>query len=78
MMKTHVFEISVEQDEDGRWAAECPSLPGCATWGRTREEAIRNIREAVEVYIEDLLESGESVPGAREVIEAPAVSVVTG
>ncbi|MBW2702193.1 MAG: type II toxin-antitoxin system HicB family antitoxin [Deltaproteobacteria bacterium] len=76
-MKTHVFDISIEQDDDGRWAASCPALPGCATWGKTQEEAIRNIREAVEVYIEDLLESGEALPGAREVIETPAVSIVT-
>lgn len=75
-MKTYVFQVDIEQDEDGRWAASCPSLPGCATWGHTEEEAIRNIREAVEAYVEDLIAAGEAVPGAREVIQAPAVSVV--
>ena len=76
-MTTHVFDVQVEQDEDGRWAASCPALPGCATFGRTREEAVRNIREAVEAYVEDLVAAGEPVTGAREVIEATAVSVVT-
>ena len=76
-MRSYVFQVVVEQDEDRRWAASCPSLPGCATWGHTEEEALRNIREAVEVYVEDLIAAGEPVPGAREVIEAPVVSVVT-
>lgn len=75
-MKTYVFEVDVVQDTDGRWAAECPTLPGCATWGRTREEALRNIREAVEVYVEDMIASNEAVPTAKAIIDAPAVSVV--
>lgn len=76
-MKTYIFPVEVERDEDGRWAASCPSLPGCATWGTTEENALRNIREAVEAYVEDMVEAGEAVPGAREVLETPAVSVVT-
>lgn len=77
-MKTYLFEVTVEQDDDGRWAANCPALPGCATWGRTKQEAIRNIREAVEVYIEDIVAAGEPVPTPREVLDSPAVSVVAG
>lgn len=76
-MKSYVFQVEVVREEDGRWAAVCPSLPGCATWGHTEQEALRNIREAVEVYVEDLVASGEPIPGAREVIQAPVVSVVT-
>jgi len=76
-MRSYVFQVAVSKDEDGRWAATCPALPGCATWGHTEEEALRNIREAVEVYVEDLIAAGEQVPGARDVIEAPVVSVVT-
>lgn len=74
--KTYVFEVRIEQDEDGRWAANCPALSGCATWGYTRQEALENIREAVEVYVEDLKASGEPVRGAREVLAMPMVSVV--
>ena len=76
-MKTHIFRVEIEQDVGGRWAATCPALPGCATWGHNREEALRNIHEAVEVYVADLVATGESVPSAHEVIDSPAVSVVT-
>ena len=76
-MKTHVFEVEVEQDADGRWAASCPALPGCATWGHTDEDAFRNIQKAVSAYVADLVAAGEPVPAGRQVIEAAAVSVVT-
>ncbi len=76
-MRTHVFDVVVEQDENGRWAAECPVLPGCATWGQTQDDALRNIQEAVSVYVADLVSAGEVIPPGRQLIEAPAVSVVT-
>ncbi|MBI1945967.1 MAG: type II toxin-antitoxin system HicB family antitoxin [Deltaproteobacteria bacterium] len=47
-------EIMVEQDEDGRFAAWSPSLPGCATFADTREEAVERAREAVEAYLDDV------------------------
>ena len=49
-MKTYVFKAEVEQ-EDGRWVAEVPSLPGCATEGDTREEAIEALRQATQAYL---------------------------
>ncbi len=48
--------------EDGFWIAECPSLPGCISQGETREEAVQNIREAIQLYIETLEEDGLDVP----------------
>lgn len=48
--------------EDGQWVAECPSLTGCISQGRTRAEAIENIREAIALYIEALEADGLSVP----------------
>jgi predicted RNase H-like HicB family nuclease len=48
--------------EDGYWVAECPSLPGCVSQGASREEAIANIREAIDLYIESLTEDGLAVP----------------
>jgi predicted RNase H-like HicB family nuclease len=48
--------------EDGYWVTEVPSLPGCISQGKTREEALMNIREAIELYIESLIEDGESIP----------------
>ena len=70
-LKTYMFEVRIEQDEDGRWAASCPALPGCATLGYTEQEALSNIREAVEVYVEDMRAHEEEIVGAKEVIAGP-------
>ena len=48
--------------EDGYWVAKCPSLPGCVSQGRTRQEALANIREAIEGYILALVADGVPVP----------------
>lgn len=44
--------------EDGYWVVECPSLPGCISQGKTKEEAIENIKEAINCYIHALEEEG--------------------
>jgi predicted RNase H-like HicB family nuclease len=60
-MRSYAFKVVLEPDkfEDGRdaWHAFCPVLKGCHTWGYTREEALTNIREAIDLYVEDLLET---------------------
>ncbi|RJR45255.1 MAG: type II toxin-antitoxin system HicB family antitoxin [Deltaproteobacteria bacterium] len=48
--------------EDGYWVAECPSLPGCISQGKTKEEAISSIREAISGYVKALEEDGLPVP----------------
>jgi predicted RNase H-like HicB family nuclease len=48
--------------EDGYFVAEVPSLPGCISQGKTREEALVNIEEAISLYIEVLHDRGESIP----------------
>ncbi|MCL5999801.1 MAG: type II toxin-antitoxin system HicB family antitoxin [Chloroflexi bacterium] len=58
-------QILLYPGDDGYWVAECPSLPGCVSQGKTREEAIANIREAIELYIEDMIANGEAVPEDR-------------
>ena len=58
---------------DNYWAAECPSLPGCISQGRTREEAVKNIKEAIEGYVEALKQDGLQVP--EEHYEAMMVAV---
>ena len=55
-------QIIMYPGEDGYWVVECPSLPGCISQGKTEEEAIANIKEAIELWIEDAVEHGESVP----------------
>ncbi|MBI3024645.1 MAG: type II toxin-antitoxin system HicB family antitoxin [Candidatus Tectomicrobia bacterium] len=61
-VNSHIFKVVIEEDrfEDGRKAyhASCPALRGCHTWGYTAEEALANIREAVELYVDDLRAAG--------------------
>ncbi len=68
------YRIIIEQDEDGVFVAEAPALPGCVSQGETRTEALKNIREAIEVYLESLQAHGEPVPPPinEEVIEIAA------
>lgn len=56
------FRVFIELDEDGVYVAEVPSLPGCITQGVSRDEALRNVREAIAVYLESLQAHGEPVP----------------
>ena len=62
-MKTYVFKVEIEEDrfDDGRMAyhAYCPSLKGATTWGYTEAEALKNIREVVEMTVESMIEHGE-------------------
>lgn len=55
-------QIILFPGEDGFWVAECPSLPGCISQGKTKEEAITNIKEAITGYIEALKEDNLPVP----------------
>lgn len=65
------YRILIEQDEDGFFVAECPSLPGCISQGKTRTEAVNNIQDAIKGYIESLKKHDEPVPPAidEEIIE---------
>jgi len=55
--------------EDGYWVCECPSLPGCISQGKTKEDAISNIKEAIEGYIEALKEDNLPIPEDRSEIQ---------
>ena len=50
--------VTIDRDEDGVWVAECPSIPGCVSQGDTKEEALANIREAIELCLEVRAEKG--------------------
>ena len=56
------FRVLIEQDEDEIFVAEVPSLPGCISQGKTRQDALANVREAIELYIESLEAHGDSIP----------------
>jgi antitoxin HicB len=56
------YRVVIEPDEDGVFVAECPSLPGCTSQGKTRAEALANIRDAMTGYLASLKKHGEPVP----------------
>ena len=58
-------QVIIYPGEDGYWVAEVPSLPGCISQGKTREEALANIKEAIQAYINALKEDGIAVPEER-------------
>lgn len=64
-MKTYVFRVVVEPDED-RWVAYAPALKdrGGATWGYTREEALENIGQVVQMTVDSMVQHGEAIPSA--------------
>ena len=67
---TRKFKVILEPNEDGGYTIYVPSLPGCISEGDTREEALANIKEAIELYIESLEADGEPIPGEGELEEA--------
>ncbi len=61
-MSQHTRQVLLYKDEDGYWIAECLSLKGCNSQGKTKEEALSNIKEAIVGYVAALEEDGISVP----------------
>jgi predicted RNase H-like HicB family nuclease len=58
-------QVVIYPGEDKYWVAECPSLPGCVSQGTTKEEAISNIREAIQAYVTTLEEDRLPIPPER-------------
>jgi predicted RNase H-like HicB family nuclease len=52
------FTVTVNRDEDGVWVVECPSIPGCVSQGKTKEEALENVQEAIRMCLEVRSERG--------------------
>jgi predicted RNase H-like HicB family nuclease len=52
------FQVTLNRDEDGVWVVECPSIPGCVSQGKTKEEALTNIQEAITLCYEVRAERG--------------------
>ena len=55
-------QVIIEPDETGGYVVSCPSLPGCHSQGESIDEALTNIREAIELYIEVLIEDNRPIP----------------
>lgn len=66
-------QVILYPGEDNFWIVECPSLPGCISQGKTKEEAIQNIKEAIEVYISVLEEDQLPIPDEKFEILTVAV-----
>lgn len=65
------YTVVLEQESDGGYVANVPALPGCVSQGDTRAEAMANIREAIELYVEDCRDAGDPVPteAGKEFVE---------
>jgi len=63
-METYRFQVIIEQDEDGMYAADVPALAGCHTQGTTFEEALENIREVIRMCVQELREEGRPIVAA--------------
>jgi len=52
------FSVTIDRDEDGVWITECPSIPGCVSQGATKDDALENIKEAIQLCLEVRAEKG--------------------
>jgi predicted RNase H-like HicB family nuclease len=66
---THRFTAIFEKEDAGGYHVFCPTLPGCHTQAETIEEGVQNIREAIELYVESLVEDGLPIPEEDIVIK---------
>jgi predicted RNase H-like HicB family nuclease len=76
-MKRLTYEIVVEREEDPKagYSVHCPDLPGCFSNGQTVAAAKRNMREAMELYLESLIAHGEEIPKPRKVVQMGRVAL---
>ncbi len=65
----HHLPVVLAQGEDGFIVATCPVIPGCHSQGKTREEALANIREAIELCLESQDDEGWKLPASFEVVD---------
>ncbi len=77
-MNTYTFRVIIEPDERNTFHAFVPTLPGCHTWAETIEEARKNVREAISVYLMSMQADGEEIPQEQgfevvEIVPAPIV-----
>lgn len=65
------YTVILEKEPDGEYVAVVPALPGCVSQGATRQEVMANVREAIELYIEDCIDAGDPIPNeaGKEFVE---------
>ena len=67
------FKVLLDKDEDGNFTATVPSFPGCISQGKTKEEALKNVKEAIELHLKSMAEEGVPVNGKN--VHAVAVNI---
>jgi len=65
-------KIEIEREEDGRWIADVPDLPGVISYGQTKEEAIAKVQALALRILADRLDHGEEIPELSELFAVPA------
>ena len=73
--KTYALAVDFEQEDDGSWSVDIPAIPACAAWGDTREEALENLQDLTQAYLEVLLEYGDPLPNGVKSCEIREVPV---
>jgi predicted RNase H-like HicB family nuclease len=74
-VQTYQFHVIVEQDEDGHFVAEISAIRACYAQGRTFEEAIENIRDVLQMCLQEMIERGEEIPRPGEIVGLKRVEV---
>jgi len=67
-----IFNVTIDRDEDGVFVVECPSIPGCVSQGKTKEEAVENIKDAIKLCLEVRAEKGLPLTIETKQIEVAA------
>lgn len=63
------YNVQLRKEDEGGYTAIVPALPGCITYGETVDEAIEMVKEAVELYIDELIDRGESISDDSQTLE---------
>jgi antitoxin HicB len=69
IMKQNTYRVLLNKEPEGGYTAIVPTLPGCITYGESTEEAIANVKEAIELYLESLVAHGELIPTEENTFE---------
>ena len=68
-MKQNAYRVLLSKEAEGGFTVLVPTLPGCITYGETMDEAIINVKEAIELYIESLVAHDEPIPTEENMFE---------
>ncbi len=71
MKNEKIFDVIIHEAEEGGYWAECPSLKGCMTQGETLEEVEKNIKEAIELCLEEIVSRKETIPIQKKIYILP-------